>query len=201
MKNVDLTAVTRRFSSKKANRAAIEAAIITLREQAERGLHLGCGGSRIANLINCDAYDPSADMKVDATDLSAFETGSVDYIESNHMIEHLGISAVRKALAEWQRALCKGGILVITCPEFRLIAWKWCLYSILSTFMRTESKLDRLQTMIVGSQEHDGMFHRSVFDRVTMPQLLSQYGFESQIVFARYPLRTTPSMVVIAKKV
>lgn len=201
MKNVDLVEVTRRFSSKKAKRAAIEAAIVKLREQAKRGLHLGCGGSRIANLINCDSYEPSADMKVDATDLSAFESGSVDYIESNHMIEHLDFSSVRKALAEWNRVLCAGGILVVTCPEFRLIAWKWCLYSFFSRFMHNDGKLNRLEKMIVGSQEHDGMYHRSVFDRVTLPQLLSRYGFESHLVFARYPLRTTPSMVIIAQKI
>ena len=43
-----------------------------IRGRSELGLHLGAAGTRIPGLINCDLFDPGADRKVDATDLSSF---------------------------------------------------------------------------------------------------------------------------------
>lgn len=199
-KMLQLSVKTGFFRSRQKIRQEIEVLIDRLRAGANQGLNLGCGDSRLPNLTNCDFYNPAADLKADATDLSMFADGEVDYIESNHMIEHLSTSAVRVALAEWHRVLCTGGVLVITCPEFREIAWKWWGYSMLALAGRAEKKLARLETMIVGSQENDGMFHRSVFDKRTLPSLLRLFGFNVRFVYSRYPLRSTPSMVVIAEK-
>ena len=48
-----------------------------LRDQADMGLHIGAGATKIPGLINCDLFNESADLKVDSRDLSQFENGSV----------------------------------------------------------------------------------------------------------------------------
>jgi predicted SAM-dependent methyltransferase len=58
-----------------------------------------------------------ADLKADAKDLSMFADGSVDYIESHHMIEHLSFADTESALTEWHRVLRQRGLLVISCPD------------------------------------------------------------------------------------
>jgi hypothetical protein len=55
--------------------AHITRTVETLRRNAVQGLHLGCGGTRIEGLINCDLYHPDADAQVDALDLSRFAEG------------------------------------------------------------------------------------------------------------------------------
>ncbi len=88
----------------------IEQLLRLIRERASVGLHLGAAGSRIPGLINCDLFDPNADRKVDATDLSSFEDGSVDLIEHHHMMEHLSFVQADRALMEWARVLKPGRV-------------------------------------------------------------------------------------------
>jgi len=55
--------------------------------------------------------------------------------------------------------------------------------------------------MIYGSQEHDGMFHKSGYDRFRVKQLLTRYSFTIEFFHTPYPLRSTPSLLVIARKI
>jgi predicted SAM-dependent methyltransferase len=59
------------------------------------------GANRLPLLINCDLFNPEADLKADATNLSMFDDGTVDLIESHHMIEHLSFKDADLALTEW----------------------------------------------------------------------------------------------------
>lgn len=182
-----------RFRPKKAVQRDISDLVEQLRTNAKTGLHLGCGGHLIDGLTNCDQFNPAADMKVNATDLSPFANGSIDYIESNHMIEHLSFSEASQAFAEWARVLSPTGYVVITCPDFSGLIARWNRSSSQENWSKTIQ-------MIYGSQEHSGMFHRSAFNRQTLTVKLEDVGLKVVFGFSPFPRRPTPSLIVIAQR-
>jgi SAM-dependent methyltransferase len=171
----------------------IERYIGWLRAQAKVGLHLGCGPDIIPGLINCDLFNPAADRAIGATDLSEFENRSIDYIETHHMIEHLSFSESEQAFAEWGRVMVPGGHLVVTCPDFSALIRKWIATG-------AERNWGSTIQMFYGSQEHEGMFHKSGYDGPHLDAILSRHGFETELYFTPYPRRPTPSLCLIARR-
>jgi len=172
-----------------------------IRKEAGKGLHLGAGSSKIPGLINCDLFNPDADIKADATNLIMFEDDSIDLIESHHMIEHLSFTDLDNALIEWHRVLRDDGLLVITFPDITYVSMQWFMYSIIYPVFPRPEKLDYIAKMFVGSQEHDGMFHKNAFDLRRMRRILSRHGFNIEFSYCRYPRRPTPSRLVVARKI
>ena len=180
--------------------ADIKILLSELRQHVSKGIHLGAGSSKIPGLINCDLYNPDAELKADATNLSMFDDGTLDWIESHHMIEHLSFKDAELALDEWSHKLRKGGLVILTFPDISAISFEYAKYSLLYPIFPQPEKLDYMVKMIVGSQEHDGMFHKNGFDGRRMSQILSKYGFDVEFTYHPFPRRTTPSRLVIARK-
>ncbi|RPI36184.1 MAG: methyltransferase domain-containing protein [Nitrospiraceae bacterium] len=188
------------FRLRRSVNADIERLLAELRKHVNKGLHLGSGFTKLEGLINCDLFNPEADLKADAKDLSMFADGSIDYIESHHMIEHLSFADTESALREWHRVLRPGGLIVISCPDIFRIFLKWLKYSAIYPLFPRQEKLDFMIKMIVGPQQHEGQFHRNAFDSRRMSQLLSRHGFSVEFSFSPYSERPTPSLLVIARK-
>jgi len=182
-----------RLRRKRAIQRDLARFIEALRSEAKTAIHLGCGPDRIPGMINCDAFDDAADMKLGATDLSPFGDGTVDLIETHHMVEHLTSTEAERALKEWARVLRPGGWLVVTCPDLEGVAKK---------FLRAdpERRWQSIAPMIYGSQEHAGMFHHSGYDATRLRQLLEEAGFDVRLTYTPYPARPTPSLLAIAQR-
>jgi len=189
-----------RFRSRRQVNAAIGKFLADAREHINKGLHLGAGESKLPGLINCDLFNPKADLNINATNLSMIDDGSVDWIESHHMIEHLSFEDTDRALTEWYRVLRNGGLLVLTCPDILRICKNWIKYSYLYPLFPRPEKLDYMAKMLVGSQEHEGMFHKNAFDPRRISRILSKHGFVVEFTYSPYPIRSTPSLLVIARK-
>ncbi len=170
-----------------------------LRAGVRIGLHLGAGGTKLAGLVNCDLFDPAAGRKVDATDLCDFEDGSVDLIEHHHMVEHLSLEQADRALREWARVLVPGGSLVMTCPDLLAVCLLYLRHRTIDLIRSRDSELEYDLRMFVGSQEHEGMFHKSHYDGRRMRKLLPKYGLTVEFTYP-YPRRPTPSLLVIARR-
>ncbi len=181
-------------------RRAIDALLEKMRAAAEVGLHLGAGSQKIHGLINCDLFDEKADRKVDARNLEGFADGSIDYIESHHMIEHLSFVEAAGAVAEWSRVLKPGGYLVLTCPDLGRVASRWGKLAWWHRLRACNYERDYVLKMLYGSQEHQGMFHKSGYDRAHLSELLANHGLIVEFSFTPYPRRQTPSLLVIARK-
>ncbi len=190
----------RRFRVSTSLLRDIDAVIDTIRRSSKVGLHLGAGDVRIPGLINCDLYNPGADKKLDGTRLDEFNNGSVDLIETHHMIEHLSFEDASDAIAEWARVLKPGGYLIITCPDMTRVALHWVKLALLRLVGRGSEERNYALKMFYGSQEHVGMFHRSGYDRHVLSQILLLHGLNVEFAHTPYPRRTTPSLLVIAKK-
>ena len=181
--------------------ADIDTLLASFRKQASKGLHIGAGSKRISGLINCDFYNPDADLKADASNLTMFDDGSIDLIESHHMIEHLSFNDTALVLTEWNRVLRDRGLIVLTFPDISAIALEWIKYSLVYPVFPRPEKLDYIVKMLVGSQEHEGMYHKNAYDIRRMSRILSKYGFSVEFTYYRYPRRATPSRLVIARKI
>lgn len=186
--------------NKKSVNKDIDHLLAELHKKAKKGLHIGAGNEKIEGLINCDFYNPNADMKVNATDLKMFPDNSIDLIENHHMIEHLSFKEAEKAFKEWSRVLKPRGFLVITCPDITKVAIKWLEYSIINYIHPVPARLDYILKMFVGSQEHDGMYHKSAYDPRCIKRILPKFGFKIEFIYAPYQIRATPSFLTIARK-
>jgi len=204
-----------RFRGRRAVVRTMNDIFARLRRGARIGLHLGCGQQRIPEMINCDLYSDHADMKLDAVDLAGIPSGSIDLIEHHHMIEHLSFQQADLAIAEWARVLRPGGMLLFTCPNLDQVARKWILdkYACpIRHFVKkyvlfrkvgpyVDPRYDWTVCMIFGSQEHEGMFHKSGYDPKRLARLLAPHGIVVEYALSSFWQQSTPSLLVIARKV
>jgi len=187
----------RRFSSLQKD---IDLILEQIRFEAFVGIHLGAGGVEIPGLINSDLYNTTVGEKLNAINLRGFKDASIDLIETHHMIEHLSFAEFEIALKEWFRVLRPEGYLIISCPDITSVSARWLWLAIKNKFVPCAD--ERLYTlkMIYGSQEHNGMFHKSGYDKSHLKMLLEKWGFIVKFAYSPYPKRRTPSLLVIAKK-
>jgi len=88
-------------------------------------LNLGCGPKPIPNWLNTDgdlSYIKNANIRNSVTELDVTKTfpqqsGSVAFIYSEHMIEHLTTIEARNMLEECHRVLHKDGVLRLSTPN------------------------------------------------------------------------------------
>lgn len=85
-------------------------------------LNIGSGVVRKPGYVSIDKYEPKADVKAAAHELSIYTNGSIEEVFSSHMVEHLPPHEFEAALREWHRVLKPGGKLVIRCPNFEVYA-------------------------------------------------------------------------------
>lgn len=182
------------FKTDRMVQQEIDNLLTELRNNATIGLHLGCGPTRIDKLINCDYYNTSkADIIIDSTNLSCIEDDTIDLIEHHHMIEHLSFSQAEMALKEWWRVLKPGGLLIFTCPDMNAVLRLWFR-------SRHYWKYNSVIKMIYGSQEHDGMFHKSGYTKKYVKEFLERNNLSLEYCFTPYPNRPTPSLIAISRK-
>jgi ADP-heptose:LPS heptosyltransferase/predicted SAM-dependent methyltransferase len=88
------------------------------------GLDVGCGAQKaFPHFIGVDSGKDAlmfgnpvcADIKCDALSMPIFADGSMDFVFSSHLLEH--IKDHEKALAEWFRIVKPGGYLVLYLPH------------------------------------------------------------------------------------
>ncbi|MEO6223569.1 MAG: methyltransferase domain-containing protein [Vicinamibacterales bacterium] len=88
-----------------------------LREQPIRRLQIGAGSSRRPGWLNTD-IEPGAGLAfLDATQRFPFEDGSLHYIFSEHVLEHLTYDEGKAMMAEAYRVLAPGGKMRISTPD------------------------------------------------------------------------------------
>lgn len=158
-------------------------------------LHLGCGNKYQADYVNVDAYSDLADVKADIRELAPFADDSVDLIETHHVLEHLSFGEAEAALERWARKLKAGGHAIISVPDINACCQLW-----LASPDARRWGTGSVSQMIYGSQEHDGMFHKSGYTPERLSALLRAQGFAVKRVLRDYPHRPTPSFLVLAQK-
>lgn len=94
-----------------------------------KALHCGCGNTIIPGFLNTDRGDSgwsTQEFKMDVEKKFPFLDGELDYIYSEHMIEHLSYDGSKNYIKESYRCLKPGGIIRTAFPkiEFLMDAYK-----------------------------------------------------------------------------
>lgn len=82
-------------------------------------LHLGCGSNYIEGWLNIDLDSPLADIHADFRDPLPYPDKSVDFIFTEHFIEHISLDEGILFLKECYRVLKKGATLRLSTPDLR----------------------------------------------------------------------------------
>jgi ubiquinone/menaquinone biosynthesis C-methylase UbiE len=111
----------------------------------------------------------------DARDLP-FADGAVDAIWASHVLEHLAIKDVGKALGEFYRVLRPNGRAIIRVPNFDYVAKYWL----------TGPDRGWAEAMVFGLQTSEGEFHRSAHTAGSIRADIEAAGFECLRVEMRW---------------
>ena len=138
-------------------------------------LHIGCGNTRIEGFINIDRCRTEAtDRVAEAWDLDAFDEGSVVYIYTRHMLEHLSCADARRALTAWRRALAAEGILHVVVPD---IAFHARQLLGLSRSDNADQEAHALAGFYGWQRDKENDVHRWGYTPASLTRLLGEYGF------------------------
>ena len=132
-------------------------------------LHLGCGQLKLDGFVNIDVLSDVADMKLDFTDLSVFNSSVIEEIYIVHAIEHFKRNQIINLFLEWNRVLKHDGVLKIAVPDFEKIVKK---------YSQTKD-ITELVGLLSGGQKDEYDFHYVNFDIYVLEELLKACGFDN----------------------
>ena len=131
-------------------------------------LHIGCGDVIIPGWTNLDIDNlPGVDINDDARTLSKIPDESCDIIYACHILEHLGRHEVENVLKTWNKKLKKNGMVRLAVQDFeKAIQW-----------YQKNPHLEDVLGLIMGGQKTKYDFHKMVFDKKKLTELLIDSGF------------------------
>ena len=118
-----------------------------------------------------------------------FESGSVDYIYSSNMLEHLFPGDAKNFLAECKRILKKNGVLRIIVPDLEIGVKEY-----LSDLNDMDKKNKFIGSMYAFG-EYRGMKngHKWMYDKYSLSNILNDIGF-SEVVVGEYKSGIFPNI-------
>ncbi|WP_254566724.1 methyltransferase domain-containing protein [Oscillatoria sp. HE19RPO] len=118
---------------------------------------------------------PEVDFISDASNLSQFESDSVDVIYASHVLEHFHHSLNNElidTLKEWHRVLKPGGKLLLSVPDLKALCWLY-LHPNMTPIERLH-----LMRILYGGQINQYDVHKVGFDAETLAFYLEEVGFK-----------------------
>ena len=126
-------------------------------------LNLGAGGVELPGFIPVDRKTGQEVYPLDYAD------GSVEEIYASHILEHFPHAEVPLVLNEWMRALAPGGRIRIAVPNV-----DWMIKQVTNEVPVPIP----MQAYMMGGQSDENDFHKTIFDRDTLLELMVNSGFE-----------------------
>ena len=120
-------------------------------------LNLGCGDLHIKGYENIDIKDGKSAYPLSYSD--------VDEIRVSHLLEHFGHGEIVAVLKNWVDCLKIGGTLKIAVPDFKKIAQNYI-----------DGAKQNTVGYIMGGQTDDNDFHKCIFDKSSLTQMLDVVG-------------------------
>lgn len=94
-----------------------------------------------------------------------YADGTVAEIRASHCLEHYPFRQVQAVVTEWARALKPGGKLRIAVPDFAEVATRYL-----------DGEPQPTEAFIVGGQADENDYHRAVFDRDRLREVMAGAG-------------------------
>ncbi len=160
-------------------------------------LHIGCGPHDLAGWLNADLYPRGNQIRLDATRRFPLESNSIDFVYTEHMIEHIPWTAAMQMLKEACRVLKPGGVVRVATPNMEFLTS--LLKEPLSESAQAYLKHNR-QICTPWAPDEAGIFmfnhfmrawgHQFIFDLATLRRTLEMAGFTGVV---ERPLNESPS--------
>ena len=137
-------------------------------------IHLGAGDINIQGWINIDSRNFKHIHIVDQDfKLKEFTDESVSEIYLCHVLEHFSFKESLSLIEKLYKKLCKGGVIRISVPDF----------SKLQEIYEKSKNLDQIKYAIMGGQNYENDFHKSIYDFKILSELLNKANFKDAIVW------------------
>ncbi len=132
-------------------------------------IHLGCGPIDAKGFINVDVIPYSHIHYIQQVeDLNIFPDEYADLIYACHVLEHISHNKISEVLKEWQRVLKKNGVLRISVPD---------IDKLIDVYFAEEKNISAIIGPLMGGQDNPYNFHKSVFNKSYLTELLLSSGF------------------------
>lgn len=132
-------------------------------------VHIGCGPIDIAGWVNIDARPfPHVHLASDSVALAEFSDGALGEIYLCHVLEHFSFAEVDQLLVTYQKKLSPGGVLRLSVPDFDLA---------IAAYRASGEDLELIRMALMGGQDYEFNYHKSVFNRNLLTKLLDKAGF------------------------
>ena len=140
-------------------------------------VNLGSGNNIVKGWINIDVVRPDnadKDFRIgDALNIP-LESGTVDYILLDQVLEHMAMADVVPVLYEIRRVLKKGGRCVIIVPDFEDAVQSWLKYNTGGSF--NPLTYQYFSEVVYGNQLHEGEFHKTPMSPMFLNYALNTAG-------------------------
>lgn len=134
-------------------------------------VHVGCGPVEIEGWINVDAREfPHVHIRSNSVLLSEFSDGVLGEIYLCHVLEHFSFSDVEILLSAYYNKLSKNGIIRLSVPDFDLA---------IGAYHESGNDLELIRMALMGGQDYEFNYHKSVFNENLLTKLLINVGFKS----------------------
>lgn len=125
-------------------------------------LNLGSGSLKLEDYDNIDIKDGRSAYPLDVPDESC------EVIRASHLLEHFGAGEVYDVISHWHSKLKVGGVLMVAVPDFSKIAKAYV----------DKTEHYNVTGYLMGGQTDKDDFHKSIFDRDSLEQLMISAGFD-----------------------
>lgn len=132
-------------------------------------VHLGSGPINIQGWINVDARDyEHVHLVSNGFELYEFVDGSIAEIYLCHVLEHFSFQEAEALLKSLKIKLRPGGVIRISVP---------CFDSLIEVYKMHSSDITKVQFALMGGQEYQYNFHKSVYNLESLTKLLENCGY------------------------
>lgn len=150
-------------------------------------LHVGCGPAPIPGWINADINPLDHNViKMDAAQRWPFRDSELDYVYSEHFIEHLSFDEALTFISEAHRCLKKGGTVRIATPNIKFLFHMdrdWNMDKTYRDYAKwsTESFIDTkiIHPVIVINNFFRNWGHKFLWDPSLLRQVMVNAGFSN----------------------
>ena len=134
-------------------------------------IHLGPGEINLQGWINIDARQFShTHLKTNALNLKEFSDGSVSEIYLCHVLEHFSFQESQDLLNTFYTKLKSGGVLKVSVPDFS---------ALVKIYNNNNNNLEDVKNALMGGQDYEYNFHKSVYNIKFLKTLFKDAGFEN----------------------
>ena len=134
-------------------------------------VHLGSGPINIQGWVNVDARSyEHVHVVSDGFELREFADGAIAEMYLCHVLEHFSFEEAEALLKSLKIKLRPGGVIRISVPSFdRLI----------EVYKQCGSDITKVQFALMGGQDYQYNFHKSLYNLKSLRQLLENCGYSN----------------------